>query len=521
MSDSKKMAALGRLGGIAKVAKRRRRVELLTEGRQALEGDLLSFVQEAWPLLDPARPLVLNWHHGLVAEYLTAVFRHQILRLIVNIPPRHTKSRFVSVLWPCWCWAQVPTTAWIFGSYAQTLATRHSLDRRTVLESDWFRARWSDRVTLTSDQNLKNSFENTQRGTMLAASVGGSAFGMGADVVVVDDPHNPQQAESETERASAVRWFDQQLSTRLNDPKTGAMVVIMQRLHERDLTGHLLADAGWTHVALPGEAELPERIVFPVSGMVHERAPGELLWPERFGPAVLAEQKRRLGSWGYAGQIQQRPSPAGGAILLRRWWRFYDEAPREFDEVIASWDLAFKDTKGADYVVGQVWGRRGADKYLLDQVRARLGFPATLGAIRTLAAKWPHAAAKLVEDKANGPAVIASLQHEVSGIIAVSPEGGKVARAQAVSPTIEAGNVYLPSPALHPWVEDFIEECTAFPTGAHDDQVDAMTQALRRLTEPEYVTDVVLPALLRSGGDTRLADEARDDLLPIAYPWGH
>ena len=469
-----------------------RRLERETERREhaelarpddvaVLEADLLAFLRAAWPLLEPARTFVEIWHHALIAEYLTATARGDLRRLIINIPPRHTKSRLVTVCWPCWVWAQRPETAWIFGSYSGGLAVRHSLDRRTILQSDWYQARWRDRVEFAPDQNLKSEFENTRRGTMLATSVGGSGFGMGADVIVIDDPHNPEQALSEAERDTALRWFDQTISTRLNDPATGVIVVIMQRLHQQDLTGHLLEEAGWTHVALPAEAEEPERIVFPVSGAVHEREPGALLWPERFTQAVLDMQKRRLGSWAYAGQFQQRPTPLGGGIFKRAWWRYYDARPAAFDDVLQSWDCAFKDTKGADFVVGQVWGVQGADKYLLDQHRARLSFPATLAAIRAMSEKWPQASAKLVEDKANGPAVIATLQHEVSGLIAVNPEGGKIARAQAVSPEVEAGNVYLPLPAREPWVEEFVEECGAFPNGAHDDQVDAMTQALRRL----------------------------------------
>jgi len=166
--------------------------------------------------------------------------------------------------------------------------------------------------------------------------------------------------------------------------------------------------------------------------------------------------------------------------LKRNWWQYYRQTPDRFDEVIQSWDMAFKDTKTADFVVGQVWGRKGADKYLLDQVRDRMDFPATVQAVRSLSAKWPQARNKLVEDKANGPAVIATLKNEIPGLIAVNPEGGKVVRAQAASPDIEAGNVYLPDPSVAPWVHDFIEECAAFPNGANDDQVDAMTQALIR-----------------------------------------
>lgn len=202
---------------------------------------------------------------------------------------------------------------------------------------------------------------------------------------------------------------------------------------------------------------------------------------ERVGPAEIDDLKRSLGSYAAAGQLQQRPSPAEGGILKREWWRFYTVAPEHFDEVIQSWDCAFKDTDTSDYVVGQVWGRVKADKYLLDQVRGRMDCPATIRAVKRLSERWPKANAKLIEDKANGPAVIASLKHEIPGLIAVNPEGGKQARVHAVSPQIESGNVYLPVSSAAPWVDAFVEEAAVFPNGPHDDQVDAMSQALLRL----------------------------------------
>ena len=185
-----------------------------------------------------------------------------------------------------------------------------------------------------------------------------------------------------------------------------------------------------------------------------------------------------MGAYAYAGQYQQRPSPAQGGIIKRNWWQYYQQTPPRFDIVVESWDCAFKATAQADFVVGQVWGKVGANLYLLDQVRGRFSFTETQDAIRNLSAKWPQAHAKLVEDKANGPAVIDSMRNAVPGLIPVDPQGGKVVRAQAVSVDIEAGNVWLPDPTVNPWITDFVEECAAFPNGAHDDQVDAMTQAI-------------------------------------------
>jgi predicted phage terminase large subunit-like protein len=207
------------------------------------------------------------------------------------------------------------------------------------------------------------------------------------------------------------------------------------------------------------------------------------LWPEKFGAAEIEDLKLRLGSYAAAAQLQQRPSPAAGGIFKRDSWRYYTEKPdlSQCDELLQSWDLAFKDGARSSYVVGQVWGRWGADMALLDQVRAKLTFPETLVQFRELTARWPQATTKLVEDKANGPALIATLRREVPGIVPVQPDGTKVARAHAVSSLVEAGNVWLPHASIAPWIDGFVEECAAFPKGAYDDQVDCCTQALKAL----------------------------------------
>ncbi len=407
----------------------------------------------------------------------------EITRLLINIPPRYMKSIAVSVMWPTWEWIRRPQTRWLFSSYSSSLSTDHSLARRMVIQSPWYQEHWGERYQLAGDQNLKTQFANTARGVMIATSVGGSATGKGGDRVVVDDPHNPEEAQSDLQREAGVRFFKQTLSTRLNDKRKGAIVVIMQRLHEEDVSA-VCIEQGYTHLCLPAEAPTRQVITTP-AGRVYEREPGGLLWPEREGPTEIAAAKVALGSYGYAGQYQQEPAPAEGGILKRAWWRYYRQAPSAFDEVILSWDMAFKDEEAArggkppDFVVGQVWGRVAADKYLLDQVRDRMDFTATCAALKAQVVKWPRARAKLVEDKANGPAVIAALRKTVPGLIPVEPQGSKTARAYAVSPDIEAGNVYLPEDA--PWVGDFVEECAKFPNGANDDQVDAMTQALIRL----------------------------------------
>jgi predicted phage terminase large subunit-like protein len=272
----------------------------------------------------------------------------------------------------------------------------------------------------------------------------------------------------------------------LNDPATGVKIIVMQRLHELDLTGHVLSkeSSRWVHVSLPAIAERDEVVTFPVSGRVVERQPTNLLWPERLPESSLSSLKVGLGSWAFAGQYQQNPAPMEGGIIKRNWIRYYRELPEKFDLMVQSWDCTFKgDGKSGDtdFVAGQVWGKSGG-KYLMlpYQVLERLDFGPTKAAIKACHAKFPRAHAILIEDKANGPAIISELQHEIGGIIAVNPEGGKLSRGQAVSPLWESESVELPDPQVFevPWLEGFIHSVCTFPKAAHDDDFDAMTQAL-------------------------------------------
>lgn len=413
-------------------------------------------------------------HLELLCNHLEAVERGEINRLMVFMPPRHGKSEVCSKKFPAWYLGRHPGKEIILSSYAADLAYDFSrIARDTLRERGEL---WN--VDVASDSSAVGRWGiEGHRGGCVAAGAGGPITGRGAHVAIIDDPFkNAEEAASQTVRDKVWEWYRSTLRTRL--APGGAIVLIMTRWDEDDLAGRLIKEmkAGgepWVMVSMAAEAEENDLL---------GRAPGELLWSEYgFDKAWAETTKRAVGTYFWSALYQQRPSPAAGGMLKRGWWQFYRELPSSFDEIIQSWDMTFKDSTGTDFVVGQVWGRKGADKYLLDQVRDRMDFPATLTAVESLTAKWPQASAKLVEDKANGPAVIAMLKQQISGLIPVEPQGSKVARASAVSPQIEAGNVYLPDPSIAPWVHDFIEECAAFPTGAHDDQVDAMSQALMRL----------------------------------------
>jgi len=257
----------------------------------------------------------------------------------------------------------------------------------------------------------------------------------------------------------------------------------MQRLHELDLTGHVLAkeSSRWIHVKLPAIAEDAVRMPRPGTGQHYLLNPGDLLWSERLPEAFLAGMKAGMGSWAFAGQYQQNPAPLEGGILKRRWIRYYRALPERFDFMVQSWDCTFKGSQDADFVAGQVWGKAQSKYYMLPyRLHERLDFGPTSRAIKSCHAAYPKAHAILVEDKANGPAIISELRQEISGIVPVDPEGGKLARAQSIAPLWEAGNVELPDPqSFHvPWLEEYINSICAFPKAAHDDDMDATSQAL-------------------------------------------
>lgn len=446
------------------------------------ESSFRAFVNQAWHVVEPASPLVPGLHIDAIADHMQAVADGRIRRLLITVPPRHGKSSLISVLWPAWIWATRPHLRFLCASYAGSLAIRDNVRCRRLIGSWWYQKRWGHRVHLTDDQNQKVKFENDAGGYRIATSVGGTATGDGGWAILVDDAHNVVDAESDAIRQTALDWFDQSMSTRTDDPDVGVHIVVGQRVHEQDLAGHVLEQGGYVHLNLPAEYEPKTTVpVSPIGWSDPRTEPGELLWPVRFDRAALEDLKLRLGSRAASAQLQQEPAPLGGDILKREWWKLYYRLPDVFDELWQSWDCAFKDTADSDYVVGQVWGRLGDYAFLVDQVRARMSFVETLAAVERVTALWPLAYQKLIEDKANGTAVLNALAATVGGLLAVEPEGGKITRAYAVSPFIESGHVLIPHPSIAPWATGFLDECARFPRGAYDDQVDAMTQALTRM----------------------------------------
>ena len=428
-----------------------------------------------------------NWHHLKLCEYLERWAFGDIDRLMVFMPPRNGKSELVSRRLPAYLFGKEPDASIIACSYGSDLASRMNRDVQRIIDSPEYYELFPNTTlngsnvrTTAKGSYLRNSdiFEIVDhKGVYKSSGVGGAITGMGMKYGIIDDPYkNRQDANSETIRNGIWDWYVSTFYTRLE--KGGKILITLTRWHQDDLAGKLLRIAEndptadqWTVLEFPAIAE----------GELHsddQRKEGEALWPDKYPLEELYKIKSTVGSYEWNALFQQRPAPSEGTLFNRSWWQYYDTLPSKIDEYLISWDLTFKDNSDNDYVVGQCWAKSGVDMYLIDQVRAKMDFPTTVQAVRSFSRKHPKARAILVEDKANGPAVISTLKREISGIIPINPQGSKIARAQAVTPMIEAGNVHLPIKAS--FTGDIVEECSAFPNGRHDDMCDCMTQALNR-----------------------------------------
>jgi len=400
---------------------------------------------------------------------------HEAQVLCLSMPPQHGKSMTFTETLPSWYLGRWPDRRVIEVSYNDDFA--HKFGRRNrekVMQSGayLFGIAVSRKTSAVDEWELSNGV-----GSMLSRGVGGSITGNPADLIIIDDPvKNRQEAQSETYRERIWDEWLNSIRTRLSS--SGKTLVIMTRWHEDDLVARLVAqERDVVVINLPCEAEEDDPVYREVGEPLGVVLGKDAEWLERFKSVYLTTEGSRV--W-YA-LFQGHPTLAEGNMIRREWWQYYSQRPERFDEVIQSWDCTFKDNEDNDFVVGTVWGRVQAQYYLLDMVRERMDLPATMRAIESMSAKWPKSMTKLVEDKANGPAVIQMLRRKVPGLVAVNPEGGKESRVQAILGAIESGNVYLPDTDTAPWVTAFVDECSAFPTGTHDDMVDSMSQGLNRL----------------------------------------
>lgn len=481
---------------------------------------LSRFIRYGWQVLE-ATELDWNWHVEYIADHVQAVledwirvqrdreYAQRARRLLINVPPGTAKSRIVSVYAPAWMWLHWPSWRVLCLSANPGVALRDADYSRQLVSSDWYRSWFGTTWQIRDDLDAKSNYGNTAGGQRISKGITAKITGERFDCLLVDDPNDLKEIHSEAIRTSVNESWDSAIANRVNDRRTSVYIGIMQRGHEDDWSGHVLRKGGWEHVCLPLERETGP--VCPCAscargetfiGKCDPRSPGEILHPDRFPPDVIEEERVTLGSYGYAGQMQQRPTPKEGGLFRRDHWRFWKpdgvgavtqfprpegcwngpsvSLPSGMDVQIISLDAAFKGGDTSDNVCFLVIGSWRANRYILDRRWGKLTFKQTVDTLRDLARRWPRAHKKLIEDKANGPAIIDTLQGEIQGIIPVNPEGGKESRAAAVQPQVESGNVYLPDGA--PWLDDFVGELASFPNGSHDDQVDALSQALLYLS---------------------------------------
>lgn len=468
-----------------------------------LKGSLLDFIRMSWHIVEPENEFQGGWHLEEICAHLEAVSAGHIRDLVINVPPGCMKSLTCQVFWQPWEWIRKPSTHWAGASFDQGLTYRDARKSLAIMTSDWYQQRWGDFVSFPDGDPAVGEFQNLRGGSRFSTSVKGKLTGRHFDRIIVDDPIKPMDL-SPTSIDAVERWWTTTVPTRIR-PNTGARVIIMQRLHERDLAGIVLKEGGFTHLRLPMKYESKFPCVTSIGGD-RRKEDGELLWPGRFNAAEVEKRAKDLKSQ-VAPQEQQRPVPEGGKIFKKDWHRHWTvvpvvavpgshvrTVPEKFDTIILSVDATFKDLATSDFCVLQVWGVKGPDFFLLDQVRDQMDFSRTCAEIDTLRKKWPLASTILIEDKANGSAIISTLRKKVSGVVAINPEGGKMARGQAVADLFESGNVFDPDPSVTPWVEETRDERTSFPFGAYDDTVDATSQALNwlrlRKTNLEAAMDV-------------------------------
>lgn len=504
-------------------------VERLSQMAEAkrCEGSLYEFVKAAWQHFDPS-DFVGNWHLEDVCNHLEAVARGHINRLLINVPPRTGKSNIASICFVPWVWAQPdkgpligPQASFFYASYNEQLALEHSLKARRLIESKWYQDRWGNRFKLVSDRNRISHFENNKGGYRMSSSVDARSTGWGANAIFADDPHLVKEAESENVRESVVRWWSESMPSRLNDRKTGAMVVIMQRVHEGDVAGYVLAaDLGYVHLCLPmsyvpahhvnawvdgkvetflGEDadEISEENTFWVDPRLED---GDLLWPERYPASEVAKLEKELGPYAFASQYQQSPAPRGGGIIREAWWQTWDKENAEknggvpekypgFEYILASLDTAYTEKEENDPSALSIWGiwrdPNGNPKIFLmfcwDERMVLHDLVSRVGAD----CKQFKVDRLLIEDKAAGHSVSQELSRLFGsfdfGIELVNPRTGfikspdKVARLQTVVHLFAEGLIYAPDKE---WADRMIKQCATVPRSVHDDLADTCSMAL-------------------------------------------
>lgn len=463
-----------------------------------------AFLRLGWEVITPDAPLVWNLALEAMCQHLQAVADGRIKRLIISVPPGFAKSTLVSVYFPAWMWLTRPAHKFLAATHGLKLTLQHSVAMRQLVTSEWYRTtfdRWVGGWSMSPDEAAKGLFSNTRRGRRNSVSVGSGVTGHRGNTILIDDPIDATKAHNVGVRTAAHEWFGRGAWNRLYDMDRDAIILISQRLHRDDMAGYLIEQGigNWTHLVLPNEYEPDHPNAGPTSiGWCDPRTePGQLLCPRRFSAAATADAQKRHGV--YAAQYQQRPRDTEGKVWRQSWFRYwtpreptaeeealgsYRRVPVAFDEVVISADMTFgSKRKKASHTTFQAWGRKGANIYLLDELRGKWIYPDARHNFLTFCARWPQAMRKIIEYKAAGTSLIQELQNEVAGLIPVSPVDDKETRASVESVVIESGNVYVPAPRHRAWSLDYLDEVCAFPDGGQDDRVDTTSQVLKYFRE--------------------------------------
>jgi len=470
------------------------------------EKHLLDFIKATWSVLEPSRKFTSGWAVEAICEHLEAVSNGQITRLLINVPPGCTKSMTTNVFWPAWEWGprKQPHLRYISASHEAGLSIRDNLRCRDLIRSEWYQQNWGHLFQFKEDQNAKIRFENTASGWRFACGVGAGLTGNRGDRIVIDDPHSAQGSDSEADRESALRWFTETIPTRLNDPDKSAIVIIMQRLHESDVSGLIISKKlGYDHLCLPMEFEPDHPTLSHTKlGFKDPRTHlGELLWPERFSAKFLEQQKLELsakgGTYAIAGQLQQRPAPRGGGMFQRKDFNIVETKPSPARRV-RGWDLAAtKDGHGAfTACVKMSIDARG--KLCIEDVRRIRGSPGEVERLLQQCAHEddPSTVQSIPQDPGQaGKSQIAYFAAMLHGKnFHSSPESGsKEDRARPLAAQCESGNMSIVRAA---WNDDFLNEACSFPYGEHKDQVDAASRAYATLTMRRAASVGISPMLM-------------------------
>ena len=441
------------------------------------------FCRGAFKALNPNIPIQWNWHLDLIASRMQDVLEGRCRRLIINIPPRYGKTLIASVAFPALVLGQKPYAEVICASYAQSLSEKMAHDTRRLMQSPFYGAAFGN--MLASSRERLAELRTPAGGYRLATSVEGPLTGRGGNFIVIDDALKPMDASSDIKRQAVNDWFDGTVASRPNNKDTDAIILIMQRLHEDDLAGHLLNSGGWDLVSLQGVAEDDECWSFdgPLGPQSFCRQQGEVLHPARESLARIAEMQATMSPYDFAAQYQQRPAPAGGGEIKAEWFRYFDpQDPPPFTRMIQTWDTAATDGARSDYTVCVTIGETlDRHYYVLDCYRGRLLYPDLKRKVRELA-DLHGIETVLIEKASTGEPLSQEMRLEgFYKVYPITPKGTKYERIVARTGLMEAGRVWLPEQAH--WVRDFLHEALMFPNGRYDDQIDALTQGLQWMTD--------------------------------------